>query len=319
MVEFTGRLSGIIFENSEDMFKILDVEIVGELAGYDQEDIKVTGSFGDVSINSEYQFSGELIVHKRFGLQFKAESYHQVMPHEEGSLTKYLSGDKFPGIGRKTAQTIIDKLGLNALQVLKENPNKLEELALTQKQKDSLLSGLNSMDSYAEISLKLSQYGLRKNVINRVYHLYHGDSIEKLEKDPYALINEVSGYGFKQADYIGEQLRISFTDSRRIKGGIYQVLLNNLQEQGNTFVELKFLLTEVSELTEIPQFDSIAEAVNDLQRAEKVVVKDDVISLQNIFETEQTIAQNLARINDNKCEAFQMKNYLKLLKNVKST
>ncbi len=183
MVEFTGRLSGIIFENSEDMFKILDVEIVGELAGYDQEDIKVTGSFGDVSINSEYQFSGELIVHKRFGLQFKAESYHQVMPHEEGSLTKYLSGDKFPGIGRKTAQTIIDKLGLNALQVLKENPNKLEELALTQKQKDSLLSGLNSMDSYAEISLKLSQYGLRKNVINRVYHLYHGDSIEKLEKD----------------------------------------------------------------------------------------------------------------------------------------
>ena len=314
MVEFTGRLSGIIFENSEDMFKILDVEIVGELAGYDQEDIKVTGSFGDVSINSEYQFSGELIVHKRFGLQFKAESYHQVMPHEEGSLTKYLSGDKFPGIGRKTAQTIIDKLGLNALQVLKENPNKLEELALTQKQKDSLLSGLNSMDSYAEISLKLSQYGLRKNVINRVYHLYHGDSIEKLEKDPYALINEVSGYGFKQADYIGEQLRISFTDSRRIKGGIYQVLLNNLQEQGNTFVELKFLLTEVSELTEIPQFDSIAEAVNDLQRAEKVVVKDDVISLQNIFETEQTIAQNLARINDNKCESFSDEKLSQIIK-----
>ena len=122
MVEFTGRLSGIIFENNEDMFKILDVEIVGGLAGYDQDDIRVPGSLGDVTINSEYQFSGELVVHKKFGLQFKAESYRQVMPHEEGSLTKYLSGDKFPGIGRKTAQSIIDQLGLNALQVLKENP-----------------------------------------------------------------------------------------------------------------------------------------------------------------------------------------------------
>ncbi|KRL63489.1 ATP-dependent RecD-like DNA helicase [Lactobacillus psittaci] len=304
MVEFTGRLSGIIFENNEDMFKILDVEIVGELAGYDQEDIRVTGNFGDVTINSEYQFSGELIVHKKFGQQFRAESYHQVMPHEEGSLTKYLSGDKFPGIGRKTAQAIIDKLGLNALQVLKEKPNKIAELGLTQKQKDSLLSGLNTMDSYAEINLKLSQYGLRKNVVNRIYHLFHGDSIEKLEKDPYALINEISGYGFKQADYIGEQVGIDFNDARRINGAIYQVLLNRLQEQGDTFAELKALLTEVSELTNINQFDAIADAVNDLQRAGKVVVSDDVISLQNIFETEQVIAQNLSRLNQTECETF---------------
>uniref|UniRef100_UPI003F569194 SF1B family DNA helicase RecD2 n=1 Tax=Lactobacillus acidophilus TaxID=1579 RepID=UPI003F569194 len=299
MVEFTGRINGIVFENDKDLYKILDVEIIGSLENYSRDEIKVTGNFGDIQIGSSYRFDGKLVMHEKFGLQFRASSYKQVLPHEEGSLTKYLSSDKFPGIGKKAANTIIDELGLNALDILKESPAKIDTLSLTSKQKDSLLSGLNTMDSYSEIVLKLAKYGINKRVAGKVYQLYHGDSLAKLEKDPYVAVNEVAGFGFKTADTLGKQLDIRLDDPRRIKGAIYQVLLDALNGEGNTYVTLADLLTQASELLQIEQFDPIANCINELQEQGKVVVSGNTAALQNIFQTEIDIARSMKNLVQN--------------------
>lgn len=290
MVEFTGKVNGIVFENDKDLYKILDVEIIGSLENYSRDEIKVTGNFGDIQISASYRFEGKLVMHEKFGLQFRATSYKQVLPHEEGSLTKYLSSDKFPGIGKKAANTIIDELGLNALDILKEKPAKIDTLSLTRKQKDSLLSGLNSMDSYSEIVLKLAQYGINRRIAANIYQLYHGDSLKKLQTDPYAVINDVTGFGFKSADMLGKQLEIRDNDPRRINGAIYQVLIDALSGSGDTYVPLKELLTEASKLLQIDKFDSIANCVLGLQQDGKIVVNDDVAALQNIYQTEVDIA-----------------------------
>lgn len=296
MADFTGRVNGIVFENNQDLFKILDVEIIGELNNYPQDEIKVTGSFGDIQINASYRFTGQLVMHEKFGLQFKANSYKQILPHEAGSLTKYLSSDKFPSIGKKTAEKIINELGLNALAVLKENPAKIDKLALTQKQKDSLLSGLNSMDSFSEIMLKLAQLGINHKTATRFYQLYHSDAVKKIQEDPYASVAEVAGYGFKTADQIGQELNIAVDDPRRIKGAIYQVLLDELNGDGNTYVGLANLLTTTSELLGIEKFDPIAKVVNDLQAKGKVVVDGDNAALANIYNTELEIARAMKNL-----------------------
>lgn len=293
MVEFTGKVNGIVFENDKDLYKILDVEIIGSLENYSRDEIKVTGNFGDIQISASYRFEGKLVMHEKFGLQFRATSYKQVLPHEEGSLTKYLSSDKFPGIGKKAANTIIDELGLNALDILKEKPAKIDTLSLTRKQKDSLLSGLNSMDSYSEIVLKLAQYGINRRIAANIYQLYHGDSLKKLQTDPYAVINDVSGFGFKSADMLGKQLEIKDDDPRRINGAIYQVLIDALSVSGDTYVPLKELLTEASKLLQIDKFDPIANCVLGLQQDGKIVVNDDVAALQSIYQTEVDIAHSM--------------------------
>lgn len=293
MVEFTGKVNGIVFENDKDLYKILDVEIIGSLENYSRDEIKVTGNFGDIQISASYRFDGKLVMHEKFGLQFRANSYKQVLPHEEGSLTKYLSSDKFPGIGKKAANTIIDELGLNALDILKEKPSKIDTLSLTRKQKDSLLSGLNSMDSYSEIVLKLAQYGINRRIAANIYQMYHGDSLKKLQTDPYAVINDVTGFGFKSADMLGKQLEIQDDDPRRINGAIYQVLIDALSSKGDTYVELKELLTEASKLLQIGEFDPIANCVIALQQKGKIIVDDNKAALQNIYQTEAGIAHSM--------------------------
>lgn len=300
MNEFTGKVNGIVFENSKDLYKILDVEIIGTLSDYSCPDIKVTGNFGDIQINSSYRFEGKLVMHEKFGLQFRANNYKQVLPHEEGSLTKYLSSNKFPGIGKKAATTIIDELGLNALDVLKESPAKIDKLSLTRKQKDSLLAGLNAMDSYSEVILKLAKYGINKRIAGRVYQLYHGEALAKLEKDPYAAVNDISGFAFKTADMMGSQLDIASDDPRRIKGAVYQVLLDALNGEGDTYVGLAELLTEATKLLQINQFDPIASCINSLQEAGKVIVDGENAALQNIYQTEVDIARLMKNLVEKK-------------------
>ncbi|MGL6207044.1 MAG: SF1B family DNA helicase RecD2 [Lactobacillus panisapium] len=300
MTKFNGKLNRIVFENDQDLFKILDVTIIGKLEDYDREEIKVTGSFGDIQESGTYTFDGKLVVHNKFGLQFRCDSYKQSVPQEKGSLTRYLSSSKFPGIGKKAADTIISALGTNALTVLKDNPAKVATLPLTKKQKDSLISGVNSMDSYSEIVLKLAQFGLNKKVAARLYQIYHGETLAKLEQDPYAAIAEVTGYAFKSADRMGSKLGIAADDPRRINGAIFQILLDELSKEGNTFVKLALLLTQASKLLQIKQFDPIATCVNNLQHQGKIVVSGEDAALQSIFETENEIALTMKNLIERK-------------------
>ena len=61
---FTGRINGIVFENNQDLFKIIDVDLISKLPDYDRDNIRVTGNFGDIQIGSTYKFTGILLYTK---------------------------------------------------------------------------------------------------------------------------------------------------------------------------------------------------------------------------------------------------------------
>ncbi|RMC48713.1 ATP-dependent RecD-like DNA helicase [Lactobacillus sp. ESL0228] len=315
MVEFTGKINRTIFENDQDLYKILDVTIIDSIDGYDREEIKVTGNFGDIQIGGTYRFHGSLIIHNKFGQQFKCESYKQALPHEKGSLVNYLSSKQFLGIGKKTANKIVASLGINALSILKDNPTKIATLSLTKKQKDSLLNGINAMDSYSEIILKLAQFGLNRKVSNKIYQIYHGETLSKLQKDPYAMIAEVTGYGFKSADRMGMELGLANDDPRRIKGALFQILTDELSQAGNTFIKLKLLLINAGKLLSFDNYDVIATCVNDLQHEGKIVVAGENAALQNIFQTENDIALTMKNLLEKqKTDNYSVKDVQKAIK-----
>lgn len=295
-IEFNGRLNSIVFENDQDLFKILDVDILSQIPDYDRDDIRVTGNFGDLQMGASYHFTGELVTHPKFGQQIKASSYSQLLPHEESSLIKYLSSDKFPGIGKKAAEKIIGQLGTNALDIIKQNPNEIQKLTLTSKQKDTLLQGINQMDSFSDVILKLAKYGIRKKVAANIYKSYHAEALKKLEDDPYALIGEIRGFGFKTADTIGQEIGIGQDDLRRLQGAICQVLESALAQEGDTYVKLTDLLTQASKMLSLTQYDALATAVNNLQEKGKVVVDGENAALTNIFNLENDIARDLKRL-----------------------
>ena len=292
MTEFSGEVKSVIYENAQNMYKILLVAVSQPLAGYDDDEIKVTGTFGDLELGQEYNFTGDLVTHPKYGLQFQATGCQPALPKETGGVVKYLSSDKFPGIGPKTAEKIVDQLGSGGLKSLQADPALIAKLDLSQKQKDSLLSGLAQMDSFDDLAMTLASYGIPRKVAGRLYQKYHDQTLKKLQADPYLPLGEVTGYSFKQADHLGTGFGIALDSLERADGSILAVLLQALTMEGETYLELEELLPAAKELTNI-NFDRLAEAVNDLQDKKKVVVEKGRASLLAPFQVESEIVTDL--------------------------
>ena len=92
------------FQNPSNFYKVLLVKVTENNADYKESEIVVTGSFGEIQEEESYRFYGELVNHPKYGVQLKVDSYQQEQPTSEQGLINYLSGEKFPGIGKKTAE-----------------------------------------------------------------------------------------------------------------------------------------------------------------------------------------------------------------------
>ncbi len=85
-------------------FKILLVKVAHKTIDWHETEIVVTGSFGDIKEDERYTFYGKVVTHPKYGKQFQADNYQVDQPTTKAGLVAYLSGEKFTGIGQKTAE-----------------------------------------------------------------------------------------------------------------------------------------------------------------------------------------------------------------------
>src|SRR5699024_6090498 len=104
-----------------------------------EKEIVVTGSFGQIQEEELYRFVGKFVEHPRYGRQFQVDSYRQEKPNSKNGTILYLSSDKFPGIGKKTATAIVEQLGPNAIDLIIQEPDRLQEITSLNQQKRELI------------------------------------------------------------------------------------------------------------------------------------------------------------------------------------
>ena len=110
-----------------------------ELIDYIDRTITFTGYFHELNEEDTYLFYGNIVQHEKYGEQFQVTKYERVMPEEKDSIVEFLAGGLFKGIGKKTAQKIVDVLGKDTLNIILENPENLLLIpGITNKLIDSL-------------------------------------------------------------------------------------------------------------------------------------------------------------------------------------
>lgn len=114
MIEIYGRIKSIIFHNEENGYTVAKFES-------DDEEITVVGSFFAAE-NGFYKLTGDFTYHDKFGEQFHFVEIEKDVPKDEFGIIAYLSSGTFPYIGKKTAEKIVEKFGVNTLELLEENP-----------------------------------------------------------------------------------------------------------------------------------------------------------------------------------------------------
>lgn len=297
----TGEVERVIFLSEKTRFHVLKVVVDETNTKFTGETI-VTGYFHDVSESETYRFTGKVTEHQRYGEQFSAVSFKHEMPKTNTGVINYLSSDVFHGIGRKTAERIVDTLGTNALEIIADNKNALKEVEGLSKSKIEMIHHTILENQKTErIMIRLNDIGFGASMSARIIKYYGEDTLRILEESPYSLVTDIDGVGFKTADKIAVQSGIELNEIRRLYAGILYIVDDVTMSEGHTFLHINDVIMKVDELLNTPQLvyfsdEQIKEAVSDIEAEEKIVVVDNHVYLPTLFYSEYKAADEIFRL-----------------------
>lgn len=304
---FSGSIDRVIFENTSNFFKIILLEIDDTDSDFDDFEIIVTGTIADVIEGENYTFWGELTQHPKYGQQLKVERYQRAKPSSAG-LIKYFSSQHFKGIGKKTAEKIIHLYGDDPIDNILEDPDKLESISgLSKANRENLVSKLRLNYGAEQILAKLAEYGLNNKTAVQIFERYKEESLTVITENPYQLVEDIQGIGFKMADKLAEQVGINSDAPQRFRAALVHTLLETSIDKGDTYIEAKellekslFILEEVRQVELDPS--QIAQELTQLISEDKVQNIGTKIFDNTLFYAESGIHKHLTRILDRPLE-----------------
>ncbi len=303
-----GKVAAIFFQNPSNFFKVLLIKVDETNADYREKEIVVTGSFGDIQEEDQYRFFGEMVKHPKYGEQLKAETYQKEQPTSENGLISYLSSDKFPGIGKKTAEKIVDLLGEEAIDRMIAEPELLAQIpGLTAKKRTMMLETIRLNYGMDQVIVGLNRYGFGSQLAFAIYQAYKNQALEIIEQNPYQLVEDIDGIGFKRADTIAEQLGIEATAPQRMRAALLHQIFQQSMQTGNTYIPAQDLLDQTIRLLETSRPIEIhPERVADMviQLVDEGKIQQDGTNLyeNSLYFSEWGIATSIERLLQRKKE-----------------
>lgn len=123
----------------------------------------VVGFLPNIVEGDVYTFKGQVVDHPRYGKQLKAETFEKEMPQTKEAIISYLSSDLFKGVGKKTAQNIVNTLGDNAINDILDDHSVLEKVSGLSKRNRNKLQNKFQQIKNLKIMIRLHDLGLVLN------------------------------------------------------------------------------------------------------------------------------------------------------------
>lgn len=293
MLEVEGVVVDIIFRNEDNYYTVLKLDTSDGL-------ITAVGKLISVAIGDNIEVSGDLVYHDQYGEQISISKYRIKMPTTIVQVEKYLASGIFPFIGKKTAKEIVKMYGENTLDIITADKSALLKIkGLGKKRVDKIHKILLEELESREILIYLQGLGLGNKTASLIYKTYKERAIEVIKENPYALIDDIKGIGFKIADEIALKNKVEKTDLFRISAGVVYYLDLEAMSNGNCYIEKEQMLSDLARLLEIDS-SYVESALVQLEITGKIKLIDreglKAVYAGNIYEKEQNIVSNILRL-----------------------
>ena len=240
-----GYLNKIIFHNKENNYYILSIFLNDKYDFVEGDYLSVVGTFNDFEFIEDdlYSFKGEIVQHRKYGTQLSAIVVEPVIEKDKEAIVSYLSSSIFQGVGRKTAELIVDTLGVDALDKIYEDKDTLFSIkGIPEQRKDTIYATIVANKQTQDIILKLNEYNLSNNLILKIYNFYKHNTLRTITENPYSLIKDIKGINFKTVDKIAETNEIDANDRERILYAFIYTINSYCFSTGNTYISKNNLL-----------------------------------------------------------------------------
>lgn len=294
MVKLRCVVEHITYQNQENGWSVMKVKV----KGYDNL-VTLTGSLLDVPVGSVLLVDGDWRVDPKYGQQFVAQSWTEVMPATLYGIEKYLGSGLVKGIGPAYAKAIVSRFGLETIDVIENDIERLLEVPrLGKKRMEKIRESWEKQKDIKEVMVFLQGHGVSTAFAAKIYRKYEKESIAKVKENPYQLADDIWGIGFKTADSIASKMGYEKNDPRRCRSGILYTL-NELAEDGHVYAEPEQLVESAVKLLEAEE-TPVRQALATMMEAKDVIADNDVIYLPPFYYAENGSAKRLqSLLSDN--------------------
>ncbi|KKI54513.1 MAG: ATP-dependent RecD-like DNA helicase [Staphylococcus equorum] len=295
-----GTVDAILFQNKENFYTVLKVDTIETNEDFDSMPT-IVGFFPEIAEGDVYTFKGQVVTHSKYGKQLKAETFEKELPQTKEAIISYLSSDLFKGIGKKTAQSIVNKLGENAISDILNDPAVLEKVpSLPKKKQKQIAEQIASNQETEQIIIRLHDLGFGPKLAMAIYQAYLGETLKVVENTPYQLVYDVKGIGFNKADTLARNVGIQFNDDERLKAGLLYVLEEECIKQGHTYLPTNNVLEMTQDMLSQPPAEMIdaqqlINVLQDLVNDTKLIQQENEVAIPSLYYSELKSVQNLYR------------------------
>ena len=287
--EESGSLAGIRFHEN------------GYLIGWLEGDITIVGNMPYPKVGMEYHLKGYWTKHHVYGPQFKFESYSVQLPASIEAIRLYLQ-ENAKWVGPVISREIISLYGKECLQVCKDDPERVSRdvKGITPKRADELSAMLkaNEASEQAMIDLKtlLAGSDINNRAIGRMVNLWGDDAAKNIRENPYRMIDEIHGVGFKSADKVAINNGYDLKSEKRVRAAIIHVLKDSASGSGHTCLPMDNLSGGVERLARI-EFKLVRDNARVMVDAGLLKMDEDQrLCLPKFFNCENAISRHLLRL-----------------------
>lgn len=292
-IELQGFITFYKFQNEENNYRVALFKIDDNSQ---ERIITIVGYFPPFKKGESLYLKGILTSHKKYGLQVEVTEIYQLLPTSEKMVIRYLSSNLFPCVGKKCAEKIYALLKEETISVLINQPDIYEQLLqegiISEQQKESLQNGLRQYEFSSSAVQLLLKYGLSLKNIMKIEALYKDQLQKVLDTNPYQIIVDIEGIGFKTIDKLALNMHIEPTDIRRIKAAILYTLQNLSFNSGDTYVDITTLYRFLKQLIVVTE-DKFLQSIAQLQTEGFLIQEDNNYYHYKLYHAEKNIALKL--------------------------
>ncbi len=290
----TGVVERLTFYSEESGYTVARLQRSGM-----RDLTTITGNFATIQPGQTLQLTGFWRDHPQYGAQFQVVNYKETKPATLTGIEKYLGSGLIKGVGPVTAKRIVNHFGLETLDIIETQIERLIEVNGIAKKRIAIIKkAWQTQKAIKEVMVFLQTHGVSTTYAVKIYKQYADKAIAIVTNNPYQLATDIYGIGFLTADKIARNLGIPSDSEFRYKAGMTHVL-SEAAEDGHCYLPQPELIQQVAEKLKTddhqPSEDAIAQIIKNMSLADELIreqAPDKTLLCYNpaFFNTEQNLA-----------------------------
>ena len=298
-----GTLERVLFHNAESRWTVAKLAV-------EDGTVSIVGLLYDVPVGTPLRLHGNWVVDKRYGRQFKVESYQTKSPETLLGIERYLGSGLVPGIGPELAKRIVAHFGLETLDIITRDPGRLSAVdGIGESRIDKISAAWADQRDVQDVMIFLRGHGVSGAFAARIFKHYGREAIAKIRENPYRLALDIWGIGFRTADGIARELGIAEHAPERLEAGLVHAL-GQACENGHVHVPEPHLTSLTAELLSVSEAP-VTEALERLTGGHLVVRevladRGACIALASMWREEHEAAQAFVELVSTPSKALKL-------------